>query len=94
MQPLHTISASGSPCAQVVQHLANIANYSFAGRSFRYIQTVVVPEVGQLGNMQYNVSMIFEVESVDALNEFLAFAQRDSQLKQLSNPTAPMGIVK
>jgi hypothetical protein len=61
-----------------------LMNYAMKDRPFKFLQTVVVPELSQLGDIGNSITMIFEAESVKAIDELLLWMQHDPDWQRMT----------
>jgi hypothetical protein len=84
MKPLYTLTASAPSFAVVMQNIAAIASYALKDRPFRYLDTTVVPEMSRMQVVLYSVSMIFEAESQDDIQELNVFFAKDPTIQKFA----------
>lgn len=83
MKPLATITAGGPNFADTMRNLNALVNYALKDRPFHYLDTVTVPEVGRVG-VVYTVAMIFEVDTLEAIEDFNTWCQTDEQIRRMT----------
>lgn len=69
MKPICCFSAAGNPISSVISNMTGTVNRLLKDRPFRYLDTIVMPELGAIGAVTYSVQMIFEADSQEDIDK-------------------------